>query len=34
MSGFYNSTKLEKIERDDEDEAVLRDKIKRQVFEK
>ena len=33
MKGFYNTTKLHDIEAKDEEENLLRDKIKRQTFE-
>ena len=32
MSGFYNTDKLDKIEQDDAEESLLREKIKRQTF--
>jgi tetratricopeptide (TPR) repeat protein len=32
MKGFYNTKKLDVIEAKDEEDAVLREKIKRQVF--
>ena len=33
MSGFYNSQKMENLKKKDEEEAELRQKIKRQTFE-
>jgi len=32
MSGFYNSDKLEKVVQKDEDEVILREKVKRQLI--
>lgn len=33
MKGFYNSKKLDEIEAKDEEDNVLREKIRRQYFE-
>lgn len=32
MNGFYNGEKLKKIEDADEEETLLREKVKRQTF--
>ena len=32
MAGFYNGSKLQRIEDNDEQEMLLREKIKRQTF--
>jgi len=32
MAGFYNGSKLQRIEDKDEQEMLLREKIKRQTF--
>lgn len=34
MSGFYSKDKLARIENQDEEQTLLREKVKRQVFEK
>ncbi len=32
MSGFYNSDKLDKVTQKDQEETILREKVKRQVI--